>query len=131
MEDCKVLNPIEKRVSYYLEMAKTGERLSREDGYLRCASYLRELKCRTVLIKIRDDFKWDWYIQNYDRLKAMYNEEMLDLETLYVANLYQSAWDEQDSDTTLLANSLGQLLRQEMVVEDISKYPIEWMILVE
>ena len=121
----------EQLVEYALNSIKKGQKLTKWAGYEKCQVFLSDYSCELVIIKVNENFKGDWYYKNEKKLKEQYPETSLDLETIYVANLYQGVWVKDSPTKTLFANSLGQLLRGENIIENIADYPIDWIVVNE
>lgn len=117
-------------IKYIMSKIKTESKFSKEQGFTMCRSMLKEVCCRSVIIKVKDECKIDWFKKNVNRLKEYDPEIALDMETTFVAGLYQPIWTTHNDNLPILANSLGQRLRDEKIIEDISKYPIEWMMII-
>lgn len=121
-------NKLEQKVNYILETIKNSTKLSKTEGFGVCKEYLIDHYCEPVIIKVNEDFKKEWYSKEERNLKKQYSETCLALETIYIANIYQGRWNQERTEDTIFAQSLGQLLRQDDTIENIVDYPIDWMV---
>ena len=130
MKEADMASQKDETIAYILKKIEEGTKLTKEQGFAQCRALLKEVCCRTVIIKVSDDCKKNWFFRNLERLQQYDPEIALDRETTYIANIMQPVWLNKKDDLPIYANSIGQRMRDEKTIEDISKYPIEWMMII-
>lgn len=112
------MNYQERRVNAILDIIQNSKKLSKEEGFAMCREYLIDHQCALVIFKVIKDTIRDEKVGSED----------LQLDTIYVANIYQGRWRPGEGEERIFAQSLQQMLNDENNIENAANYCIEWMI---